>query len=375
MAKIFTRRDWILSTSMASLSYPIIQSLYLGNSEERGRAQSPQIKLSSNENPYGPSEKAKKAVLESLSKGNRYPNKLREILKQQLAEKEHLTTDHVLISAGSTEILNVLGTWLHEKKGDFVTTENTFPILMLCAENGGISWSRVALDSTFKVDLASLNKSITKNTAAVYICNPNNPTGTSCSPSSLEDFCKQLDPNVVAIIDEAYIEYTSGDLRNSMAKLIHDHPNIIIVRTFSKIYGLAGMRIGYALADPSLINQLKKHYLISESCVSSASLSAAIASLDDQNFVTSSFEKNNSTRKYITDHFDDWEVKYAESSSNFIYFPIDQFQLKGGSFRKAMAKNAILCPPFGQDKSNYSRMTIGTQDEMEKVISVMNKLI
>ncbi len=372
-----SRRKWLRSIALASVTFPMTQSITSDFILQKASdfETIDKIKLSSNENPYGPSEKAKAAILESLSVGNRYPNALRNELKEELAKKENLTKDHILLSAGSSEILSILGLWLAHKKGNYVTTKMTFPILMMCTETYDVKWKKVDLDANFKIDLNRLEDAVDEKTDAIYLCNPNNPTATAIEPSDLENFCKQIKSHQIILIDEAYIEYTEGGLKNSMAKLIQAYPNILIIRTFSKIYGLAGMRIGYALGNPLLIQELKSQFIISESCVSSAGLAAAIASLKDQSFVKDSYRKNRDTRKYITDHFDKWGVPYAPSQTNFIYYPIDQFEQGGKSFRSAMAKANILCPPFEQDKSNYSRMTIGTQEEMEKVIRVLKKLI
>ncbi len=377
MARYLSRRKWLKSTALASLTLPIINSISTDLISDKvvNLKDKNKIRISSNENPYGPSERAKAAIVDSLTVGNRYPRALRETLKEAIAKQEDLTADHVLLSAGSTEILKLLGDWLVQKNGNYLTVNNTFPILMMCTKSHGVQWQKVDLDEKFRIDLNRLDTALDDKIDAIYLCNPNNPTGTTLPSSALANFCKKLKPNQIAIIDEAYIEYTEGGIKKSMAKLIQQYPNVLVIRTFSKIYGLAGMRIGYALGDPSLISELKSKYIISESCVSSAGLAAAIASLQDPSFVTSSYNKNKKTRQFIMNQFDKWGIPYASSQANFIYYPIDKFEKKGGSFRTAMIKNNILCPPFKNDKSNYSRMTIGTQEEMETVISVLENLI
>lgn len=376
MNKSISRRKWLSATALASVAFPLVKYLpeEVIQLESEDDKDSP-IKLSSNENPYGPSEKAKAAILDTLSLGNRYPNALRSKLKEQLALHENLTTDHILLAAGSTEILGMLGKWLVHKQGNYLTTKLTFPILMMCTEAYNISWKKVDLDHSFQVDLNRIEDKLDDTISVIYICNPNNPTGTAIDPSALELFCKNLKPHQVILIDEAYIEYTKGGTKNSMAKLIREYPNVLVIRTFSKIYGLAGMRVGYALGNPLLIEKIKSKHIISESCISSAGLSAAMASLQDETFKASSYQKNKDTRKFITDQFDEWGIPYAASQTNFIYYPINKFERKGKSFRSIMAQHNILCPPFKQDTSNYSRMTIGTRQEMDKMISILKKMI
>lgn len=375
MAQNITRRKWLASASLFSLGYPLASAIAKDTPWSTSLELKSPIKLSSNENPYGPSEKAKAAILETLSLGNRYPNALRIALKEELSKKENLPADHILLAAGSTEILGMLGIYLARKNGKYLTTQTTFPVIMNCTESYGISWEKVALDETFHIDLNRLEDRLREQTQAVYLCNPNNPTGTALNAGALALFCKKLKPHQIALIDEAYIEYTDGGIQNSMAKLIQEYPNVLVIRTFSKIYGLAGLRVGYALGNPALIQEIKTSYPVAEASISSAGLSAAQASLKDQDFVKSSFRKNEATRKYVADQLDEWEIPYTDSQANFIYFPIEKFEKKGKRFRSMMAEHQILCPPFGKDNSNLSRMTIGTQEEMEKVIAVMKKMM
>ena len=377
MTQNISRRKWLKSTALASLAFPSATPIYYCNvlkSSSINRIQNP-IKLSSNENPYGPSKAAHSAIVKSLNRGNRYPNILKEKLRMQIAKKENLTPEHVLLSAGSTEILAMLGNWLSYKKGMYLTTHLTFPVLMQYTESYNVNWIKIPLDRNFRIDINLLYKSTHDNIDAIYLCNPNNPTGTCLEITELEQYFKSLKRNQILLIDEAYIEYSRGGLKNSMAKLVSQYPNILIIRTFSKIYGLAGLRIGYALGNPTLISTIKSNSLTAESSLSSTGLSAAIASLENQDFVVSSYKKNKETRNYIISHFDKWNIPYTESETNFLYFPIDKFERNGNNFRKTMSDANIQCPPFSHEKTNYSRMTIGTKDEMEKVISVLQNLI
>ncbi|MEM8526246.1 MAG: aminotransferase class I/II-fold pyridoxal phosphate-dependent enzyme [Bacteroidota bacterium] len=212
MNQYISRRKWLKSTTFASFSLPFAASiatddpkLYRIDSQEANV-----IKLSSNENPYGPSEQAKAAIVESLSIGNRYPNALKEELKRELARKENLTPEHILLAAGSTEILHILGNWLTYKNGNYLTTKNTFPILMMCTEVKGVNWTKIDLDSHFKVDLNRLENAINDLTDAVYICNPNNPTSTIVESADLENFCKNCKSHQVLLIDEAYTNTLKG---------------------------------------------------------------------------------------------------------------------------------------------------------------------
>ncbi|MEL6988118.1 MAG: aminotransferase class I/II-fold pyridoxal phosphate-dependent enzyme, partial [Bacteroidota bacterium] len=234
----FSRRQWLKTSGLAALSFPLL-SPNLENSQSAQITLEEIIKLSSNENPYGPSNAAKEAILKSLNQANRYPNALRKQLREVIAEKEGLHTDQILLSAGSTEILSILGKHLARLKGHYVTTETTFPVLMMCTEAYDWHWDRVPLDNNFRVDLNQMKDKVSSKTKAIYLCNPNNPTGTFLHRKQLLDFCKEINPDTLIIIDEAYIEYTERGLENSMVQLLDKIPSLIIVRTYSKMYGLA----------------------------------------------------------------------------------------------------------------------------------------
>lgn len=372
-----SRRNWLKSSALASLAIPFTGMAAV----PKNRSPNPffhdtqLIRLNANENPYGPSEKAKLAIIESLSLGNRYQIDLREQLKAAIAKKEGLSPENVMLGAGSSEILGIVGVWAGAEKKTILSADRTFPIMMNLAENMGVNWQKTPLDKAHRFDLAAIKKAIRKDTGLVYICNPNNPTSTMLKKEELSNFCQSVSKSHPVFVDEAYIEYTPSGTQNSMAYLIKDNPNIFVARTFSKLYGLAGMRIGYALGHVDRISELKKYHSGYEISISSSGLSAALASLGDDDFLDFSLKKNEETKQLFYKKLKTWDVPYADSVTSFVYFPVDKFISKGQDFGQAFFDHQINCRPFPKEAPKWCRMTMGTTAEMEKALTVLEQLI
>ena len=205
------------------------------------------VRLNSNENPYGPSEKAKKAVMESLSKGNRYAFDELEELKKIIAAKEGVDPSYVLIGAGSGELLVQTGIAYGLEGGRVLSAYPTFPLLMNCAQQMKAVWDKVDLNQKLEHNYEALASGIKSDTKLVFSCNPNNPTGTVVSDSIVKSFCEEASKKTLVYADEAYLEFLEPTQQKSMVGLVQNNTNIIVSKTFSKIYGLAGLRIGYVI--------------------------------------------------------------------------------------------------------------------------------
>jgi len=329
------------------------------------------IRLNSNENAYGPGEAAKQAILESLSEANRYPWSRINQLKEAIAQREGLTAKHVLITAGSTEALGLSGIMFGLQKGELLACSPTFDFLLVYAERLGSTWARTPLDENFQYDLNALSKLTGKNTKLIFVCNPNNPTGIEIPFDALKSFCETHAKNYPMYIDEAYIELSPNGRKSSMATLVDQNPNLVVGRTFSKVHGLAGMRIGYALAHPDTIDKMEDFHTGRGMSVSVPGAAAAIASLNDNEFESMSKARIVEGRKVVCNAFDQWGVRYLPSATNFVFFKNEKFSMDP---QKAMEQENILIRTY-QGVKDWTRVSIGRVEEMEMFVEAARKYI
>jgi len=283
------------------------------------------LRLNWNENPYGPSQSALEAATKALNNANRYPDALNNELIAAIALKLGVQKEEVMITAGSTEVLSLLGQHAGLLRGEIVTPWPSFPTLMRFGEVSGASVKHVALDAEDRLDLNAILKSISPNTRLLFICNPNNPTSTEVDPESLRKFCRSVPENILICVDEAYIEFSQHGTKASMVPLVHELPNLLVCRTFSKAYGLAGMRLGYAVSQKMNIEELSKRHNGFGMSTGIASVAGALAALEDPGFIKMCVKENAKGRQILYDAFDRWGVKYNKSSTNFVYAREEHF--------------------------------------------------
>jgi histidinol-phosphate aminotransferase len=367
------RREWMHQSMLASAAV-----LFAGTTTAYGCAagfatkiEGDPIKLNWNENPYGPSQNAIKAVNEAMKFANRYPDDMVEELKAKLAKRNQLTSEHILLTAGSTEILSLLGQHVALKGKEILTPYPTFPTIIQFGMACGAGVAKVDLDKNDRIDLDALKQAITSKTELIFICNPNNPTSTELPTDDLKAFCKSVPSNVLICIDEAYIEYAKMGLAGSMVGLVNELPNLIIVRTFSKTYGLAGLRMGYAVSHPSNIKALRNRHLGFEVSTGWPPLVAASATLDDDNFLKMCIAKNNEGRNIVYKAFDEWGVKYHPSSTNFIYARHEPFDKEVVA---KMKERGILITKW-PDMYDNIRISIGKPNEMQTFVEVVKDFL
>jgi histidinol-phosphate aminotransferase len=330
------------------------------------------VRLSHNENPYGPSPKARKALIAAIDQGNRYPREAISNLEQKIAEHEGLDANQVMISAGSAELLGLAGLMVGMHEGNVISCHPTFPVLMHYASQLASEWRKVPLTEDHQYNLAGINAKVDKDTRLVFICNPNNPTGGELPKTMLEPFCQVLSQRTRVYVDEAYIEFAAGGIKASLAHLTKDNPNIIVGRTFSKIYGMAGLRVGYAIAHPDTITEMRRLQPGMNITPSVTSVEAASASIGDEEFIASCLEKNAAARELIYEGFTNWGIEYIPSSTNFIFFRTDRFadQNVTASLR---AKN-VMIRSYG-DVPGWARVSIGTVDEVGMFLGEVEGLL
>lgn len=323
------------------------------------------IKLSSNENPYGPSSLAKKAMMNAVNGSNRYQWDITTQLREKIGSLYGLSKEHVVVGAGSSELLGIVSLMAALQKGNAVAPDPTFRLWMPAARKTGLPIKLVPLTTGKAVDLQRMKDSMEAGTKMVYICNPNNPTGTVIPAAQLEAFIKDVAPKCIVLLDEAYTEFSDEP---SMAKLVNDYPNLIVAKTFSKIYGMAGARAGFALAHPDTIGQINDLQPWSNAGVSAVSLAGALASLQDQEFVAYCKKENQKARDIFYKALDKLGMPYVKSHTSFVYFDSAPYKK---DVRQSLESQQIIGARTFEDGSKWLRLSVGTSAEMQKVADVL----
>ncbi len=374
MTMAINRREWIQQSLLASAAMLVAGTTgaygCASGFRER-RIEGEPLQLNWNENPYGPSTSATEAVNEAMKNANRYPDDYIVKLKEKLANLNSVKSENLLITAGSTEVLSLLGQHVGLKKGEILTAYPTFPTMIMFGERAGATIKKVDLDEDNRFDFNRLKNAITNKTTLVFVCNPNNPTGTEVQTIDLKAFCKSVPENVLICVDEAYIEYSNAGLAGSMVSLVSELPNLIICRTFSKTYGLAGLRIGYAISNEANIIALRNRHLGFELSTGWAPLVAAAVTLDDQQFIDMCVKKNNEGKQIVYDSYDRWGVKYNRSSTNFIYTRHDRFHK---DVVAKMRERGILITKW-PDMYDHIRISVGKLEEMRTFVDVVEDFL
>lgn len=322
-------------------------------------------RLSSNENPYGPSPRVREAILKGLQDGCRYPFSQSGKLLEALARKEGLTPDHIVLTAGSTEGLKTAGLTYGIQSGEIVASNPTFHVLMEYAEQFGAYVHRVPVNAQLGHDLDAMERRITQLTKLVFVCNPDNPTGTLLPAARMRDFCASVSRRAVVFSDEAYFDYVAEPGYPSMTELVKADMNVIVSRTFSKVYGLAGIRIGYLAARPDIAARLRKNVMAN---LSMPAIHAALAALEDHDFYRHSLQKNEEAKTVICKALDRFGMKYVPSHANFVFFqtgrPIQEFN-------KAMADKGVIVGRAFPPLLDWCRVSTGTEEEVERFVKAL----
>lgn len=304
------------------------------------------------------------AVKEMLDHGARYPEDAAPEFKEKLASLHCVTPDHINLGSGSSGCLDMIITSLVGPRGEMIITQHGFGLYRVLGM--AISANIVVVDdNAFHQDLDGILAAITNNTRAVFITNPNNPTGTWLTDSAVGAFIKAVPPHVSIIVDEAYNDYMQMDEYASADQYIANHPNVIVVRTFSKAYGLAGFRIGYSVAHPDttdLLNRARKPFN-----VSSIALAAANAALDDTAHMQQTVACNNEGMALLSAAFDKRGLPMLAQSANFltVEFGEQAFELAADLLKKGI----VVRPLKPYKMLNHLRITVGTQEENEALLN------
>ncbi len=330
------------------------------------------VKLNSNENPYGPSEKARQAIIEAISSGNRYPRPAISKLTKQIAQYENLSPDQVIITAGSTELLGVFGLMAGMQKGKVIGCDPTFDFMLYFAEKYSANWVKVPLTDDHQYNLKGIQTEMDDNTRLIFVCNPNNPTGGELPKDDLALFCQEASRNTMVYVDEAYIEFSRNGLESSLASMTRSNRNLVIGRTFSKIYGLAGMRVGYAIGHPDTIKEVRSHLQGRAITPSATSIAAAAASLGDEQFLSHCRKMNDEAKAMVYSAFDEVGIEYIPSSTSFILFKTDKFG--STDVRKELQRKNILIRDY-RHVPGWARVSMGTPDDMKAFLKATRKMV
>ena len=383
MSNKINRRDWLrksaLLTGGTALIPSFLQSLHasplrtdnsLAAITELPDASLPmKARLIFNENPFGPSEKAKQAMLDAMPISHQYAFNDSEVLRKMIADFEGVTPQHILLGAGSSPLLAAAAIHFTTNGGSVITCDPTFDSLPKAAADVNGKWIKVPLTSDFKFDLNGISQHIDGNTSLIYIVNPNNPTATIVDASKLKSFCTSVSKKVPVFVDEAYIDYLPNPQDTTTIANIKNGDNIIVARTFSKIYGLAGMRIGYIVAQPEMIKTLAKYN--TGDLPGTLTLKAAIASYQDKEFMKTSFDKTMASKQYLYDVLQKGGYEYIPSATNFVMFPI---KMEGKQFTDEMLKHGAGVRFWKFNNKDWCRVSIGRMDEMEVFASALKEM-
>ncbi len=320
-------------------------------------ASSRMIRLIANENPYGPSEAAKAAFADAASSAWQYPGRQTRALAAMIADTEGVSPDHVMIAAGSTEILRIAAL-AFGRAGPVVTAFPTFPFLGQYAQGIGAEVVQVPLTASMYLDLGAMQNAITSETSLVYICNPNNPTGTMHPGEAVRAFAEENQARTTVFVDEAYIDLWDDMANNTVVPNVARGQNVIVARTFSKLHGMAGLRVGYAIAPPHLIGRMEA---LRMSMVNLPGVMAASASYRDTAFQVFSRARIREALDVTASIFDDLGRPYTPSRGNFILFDTG---LPPREFMVGMRGRGILTGMTYAPYSTWARVSMGRVEEM-----------
>jgi len=327
------------------------------------------VRLSANENPYGPSAHAHEAMKNSHGACNRYPDEANDVLIDKIAKINDCSRDQVVLGDGSSEILKLCAeTFTGPDKGKLVAADPTFESLLEYSSGCGAEVVKVPLTSSHAHDLEKMGAAAQKG--LIYICNPNNPTASITPKNDIRDFIAKTSPETMILVDEAYFHYADSSDYESVIPLVKDHPNLMVARTFSKIYGMAGLRCGYCVAQPETIKRMKPFEMFDS--VNIMALAAASASLDDESQVTNGRKMNSEAKGYTLSELEKLGYKSISSQANFIMFDCKKPVVP---IIQAMKDKKVAVGRLFPAYPNHMRLTIGKQSEMESFVSAFKQVM
>lgn len=319
-------------------------------------------KLASNENRIGCSSLVKPAVTKALQEIQDYPDPVARNLRARLAHQNRVDPEQILVAAGSESVISILCRTFFLNNETAITADATFVGFFVQAGVRGVSLQKIPLTADYRFDLNAMAEAIDSTTKMIFIANPNNPTGTYVTRSEFEVFMQKVPDDILVVMDEAYFEYAK-DVPDYPHSVDYDYPNVITLRTFSKAYGLAGFRIGYAIASEEIINEMIKTKLTFEP--TTLAQAAALAALDDQDFIAQSQKVVKDGRRRLYRFFEERGVEYVSSISNSVLMRLPD-ERKAADFTQQMLEQGVILRRTGAfGLPDCVRITIGRSVDMD----------
>ena len=379
MAHSMNRRDWLKASALLTGSFSLTGAIstiatpvevassesFVSQrfTEERIAREWPNLKarLFANENPFGPSAKAKQAITDALGLSYQYPMGAVDKLTKMIAEEESVKPEQIMLGAGSSPLLMGSGIYFGKDGGTIISGDPSYDDLPRKAEGVKAKWKKVPLTSEYKLDLDAMEKAIDSTTTLMYLCNPNNPTGTVLDAAKLKAFCERVSAKIPVFIDEAYIDYLPDPKGSSLMECVRKGQNVIVARTFSKLHGFAGLRVGYIISQEETIKKLHP-YTNGGGSISATSLSGAAASYLDKEYLADALKKTTESKEYLYKVLKQEGYEYVPSSTNFVIFPL---RMESERFVGEMMKRGVGVRSWKFAGKEWCRVSIGRMDEMK----------
>lgn len=331
------------------------------------------IKLASNENPLGMPASARQAILEAMAEVGRYPDSNGFELKAALTARYGVPSEWITLGNGSNDILELAAHAFVQPAQSVIYAQYSFAVYALATQALG-AHAIVVPAKNYGHDLAAMAKAITSDTRLIFIANPNNPTGTFIPAAEIEAFLKLVPSRIVVVLDEAYNEFLAPEAQYDSIAWVKQYPNLLVSRTMSKAYGLAGLRVGFGISQPALTDMLNR--VRQPFNVNSLAQAAAIAALNDSAFLKKSAEVNAAGYRQLTQAFDQMDLDHVPSSGNFVLVRVGRDDDAGARVNLALLKQGIIVRPVGNyGLPQWLRVSIGLPEENAAFIEALQKAL
>lgn len=368
------RREWLRASAWSAAGLALgLETTACRNQpreEELRAAEVAGLKLNSNESPYGLPPGSREALVRAVERSQLYPHRSYPGFRAAIAESEGTTDENIVLGAGSTEVMTML-IHMAAERGEALAADPTYFDFVSYAEAARCPLHSVPVTESFVHDLDGMAARIGPDISLVYICNPLNPTGTIVSREALRAFCEAASRKTLVVVDEAYHEYVDDPSYGSMAGLVQEGRNVVVTRTFSKIFGMAGLRVGYGIGPARVIETLDR-FRMNFASIACTSLSAARAALGDSAFVRGVREKNQAAKSYLFGELNKLGLAYLPSHTNFVLFEVPR---NAREMQAELGDRGVLVRPFKIKQKEWIRVSIGTREEMEAFVSTLRSII
>jgi histidinol-phosphate aminotransferase len=337
-------------------------------------SEGPLVKLASNETPYPPLPEVVEAAAKAMAGANRYPDPTNAALRSRLADRHGIPAGRIAIGNGSCDVLLAAGDALLEPGAELVYAWPSFSVYPHLAAASGARAIEVPLDADHRHDLDAMRREITVATRLAIVCNPNNPSSTALPLDEIADFNDDVPRSVCVILDEAYVEFSLLQDPDDSLELLAKHPNLVLLRTFSKVYGLCGLRVGYALCGSeefrTAVDQVRQPFFCN-----AAAQAAAVEALGHQDEVTRRVERNLAERVGLEEGLRALGIDPAESHANFVWFDLGDGREEAAVMQGLAQRGVIVRAGGALGREGALRVTVGTQAENERFLEALGVLL